>query len=222
MQLGGIGSGHTSDMHQVTNCIHDHSGYKKQGGAAAFSAMSAQMFQRQEQQQDAQFSLSAWLQKTFRGGRQLLRNFWGSDSAEVVRESGDKTGQEQLMAQVGDSRDGQGSSAAELNGAIQANPYFAALDEARPAAHLTPFQKIRLKVRGVTGRLAGKLPGRSFRFQAKNSFQAKPEQRPREDMRKYSRYKKDSVEIDCILTDESYLLDSYDRKGGYSRLTTKK
>ena len=84
------------------------------------------------------------------------------------------------------------------------------------------MQRIRSRVKGVTGQLAGKLPGRFFRFQAKNSFQARSEQKPEENLRKRSKYRKDELEIDCILTDESYLLDSYDRKGEYSQLTTKK
>ena len=33
-----------------------------------------------------------------------------------------------------------------------------------------------------------RLPGRFFRFQARNSFQAKPEQKPKEDLRKRSKY----------------------------------
>ena len=41
-------------------------------------------------------------------------------------------------------------------------------------------------------------------------------------MRRRSKYRQDELEIDCVLTDESYLLDSYDRKGEYSQLTTSK
>ena len=39
-------------------------------------------------------------------------------------------------------------------------------------------------------------------------------------LRKRSQYKQDDQEIECILTDESYLTDSYNRKGEDSHLTT--
>ena len=40
----------------------------------------------------------------------------------------------------------------------------------------------------------------------------------KEDKSRLSVYKKDELEIDCIITDDSYLLDSYNRKGDYSKL----
>ena len=48
------------------------------------------------------------------------------------------------------------------------------------------------------------------------------QQHTKEDLRKRSQYKEDDQEIECILTDESYLTDSYNRKGEYSHLTTDK
>jgi hypothetical protein len=72
----------------------------------------------------------------------------------------------------------------------------------------------------VASQLADHLPGRFFGFQTRSSFQSGS--RPKGDLRRKSRYRKDEVEIDCILTDDSYLMDSYDRKGEYSKLTTKK
>ena len=40
----------------------------------------------------------------------------------------------------------------------------------------------------------------------------------KEDKSRLSVYKRDELEIDCIITDDSYLLDSYNRKGDYSKL----
>ncbi len=60
-----------------------------------------------------------------------------------------------------------------------------------------------------------------FPFAGKNPFQAK-HGRPKEDLRKRSHYRGDDLDIDCVLTDDSYLLDSYDRKGSYSQLSTRK
>lgn len=222
MQLEGIGSSHNTDTHQVTNCMHDHTHYKKEGAAAASSSMNAQELQMQQQQQDAEFSLSAWLQNTLGKGKSLLRGIWGTNTIDASAQAGEKAGQEQVMAQIGENMTSGDRGAASKNQELQINPYFQTMQDNNPAAHMTPFQRVRYRVKGIAGQLAGKLPGHFFRFQAKNSFQAKPEQRPKEDLRKRSKYRKDELEIDCILTDESYLMDSYDRKGEYSRLTTKK
>lgn len=126
------------------------------------------------------------------------------------------------MAQLRDvGLTGQGEKTAGIR-QPEINPYFQTVQNSNSAVPVTPFLRVREKVRGVAGQLAGKLPGHLFRFQTKNSFQARSEQKPEEDLRKRSKYRKDELEIDCILTDESYLLDSYDRKGEYSQLSAKK
>ncbi len=223
MQLGGIKGGHDRDSHLVTGCMHEHAHYRKEkGGAASSSAMSAQSFQMQKQQQDAQFSLSAWVQKLLGRGKGFVKGIWGTGEVSNPAEPGEKSGQAQVMAQMREDAASDSRSAEAKTRVMQENPYFLTMPENRPGVRLTPIQRIRAKVKGVTGQLAGKLPGHFFRFQARNSFQAKPEQRPKEDLRKRSKYRKDELEIDCILTDESYLMDSYDRKGEYSQLTTRK
>lgn len=188
--------------------------------------MSSRMtqIQMQKQQQDSQLSLSDWLRKTLNSGKNILKGIWGTNEVNTSGIAGDKAGSAQTMAQLEDSTSSGGRAAvsdrtaAEQNAAMQVNPYFSAM----PEKHMTPFQKAREKVVAAAEKLAGRLTGKSFRFQAKNSFQAKSEQRPKEDLRKRSKYRKDELEIDCILTDESYLMDSYDRKGEYRQLTTKK
>lgn len=228
--IGGLGSDHDLDQHRVTGCIHTHEHCQNKGMIRSGANLSSQMtqIQMQKQQQDAQFSLSSWLQKMLNGGRSILKGIWGTNEVNADGVAGDKAGSAQLMAQVGDSAasDSRGAvnshAAVEQNAATLGNPYFSALQEKNAAAHMTPFRRVRAKIVSGAEKLAGKLPGKSFRFQAKNSFQAKSEQRPKEDLRKRSKYRKDELEIDCILTDESYLMDSYDRKGEYSQLTTKK
>lgn len=72
--------------------------------------------------------------------------------------------------------------------------------------------------------MADHLPGRflaRFGFQKKGSFQSGKES-AKENLRRKSRYREDTLEIECVLTDESYLLDSYDRNGEYTQLTTRK
>ena len=73
---------------------------------------------------------------------------------------------------------------------------------------------MKVKFYSIAGQLLG-------RFSNRNSLQSKQE-KPKEDRRKHSTYRQDDVEIDCILTDDSYLMDSYDRKGEYSKLSVKK
>jgi len=226
--IGGVGGEHGSDFHHVTSCIHDHSHYRKEGGAAANAGSQMSQLQMQKQQQDAQLSLSDWFRRVVAGGRRLLKGIWGTNETNSTGAAGDKAGRGHLMAQVGDSTAADGRAggndhvAAAHNAAAQGNPYFFTVQERNAAAHMTPFQRARAKVVAAAEKLAGKLPGKSFRFQAKNSFQTKPENHPRENLKKRSKYRKDELEIDCILTDESYLMDSYDRNGEYRQLTTKK
>lgn len=231
MQINGIGSGHSSSAHQVTECMHDHSVSAKIGGAAA-SSSGNNVVQPQTSsvaQQEGQFSLASWLKNTLSDGRKLLQKIWGESS--VADSSGDNSLQttEQVMAQIGDPEEGEsvtgrtitGNSAVQETIAgsalrqqdLQNNPYFSAIeDTGRTKQNL--WEKVRVRFHSVAGQLTKHFSGR-------NTFQAKQE-KPKEDLRKHSRYREDDLEIDCILTDDSYLMDSYDRKGEYSKLSTKK
>lgn len=224
MQVGGLGSGHGADAHHVTNCIHDHNqSREKTGGAGAKPSAPAETLTSEARwQQEPQFSLADWFRTAFGNGRSLLRNLWGGNTVSTNGASGSNVGEEQVMAQIGDSA--KASAAAATVGSptrvIQENPYFTALEVA-PGQRQPLYRRIKLRLHDVAGQLGGKLPGRFFGFRAKNSFQAKQE-KPREDLRKHSRYREDTLEIDCVLTDDSYLLDSYDRKGEYSKLSAGK
>lgn len=247
MQFNGIGQEHNREMHHVTTCIHDHSHYKLEGemhGAAA-SAAKPQAMQPAEQKQEGELSLSAWLEKNLNRGKRLLQGIWGSSEAPGAGEAGDKTGEAQVLAQLGEDRSDRGNvhaagSSSSAQGAvpalhtpqiaaagtsaqlqeIQNNPYFSMLREDGNQSK-TMLQKIRVKFKDITGQLAGHLPGKFSGAGKKGNFQAGKESR-KEDLRRHSRYRGDELEIDCILTDDSYLLDSYDRKGEYSRLSAGK
>lgn len=222
MQLDGID--HGSHSHQVTQCMHEHTHYQKTGASAASAANSqASQLRMAETQQEAQFSLSAWLQRTLGTGRGLWKGIWGTNETADTAQDGDKSGTAQAMAQLSENHAAGEAVRAANAAAVEKQalpPYFRTVEhEMNP--HVTPVQRLRSKIREAAGQLADHLPGRFFGFQTRSSFQAK-QQRPKEDMRRRSKYRKDELEIDCILTDESYLMDSYDRKGEYSRLTTKK
>ena len=248
MQFNGIGSGHDQEMHHITNCMHEHAHYKKQEGATGAGAggMEAQAMEMM-QKQEGELSLSAWLDRMLGNGRRFLRGIWNSGGDGAPGSDGGKADAAQVMAQVGDvstaaqsgaspagqnvhqpdtasaahiSQIAAASGAVPLPRAVQDNPYFSAVENAG-GQNETLMQKMRVKFNDIAGQLAGHLPGNFFSERNRDSFQAKQE-KPKEDLRKHSRFHGDELEIDCILTDDSYLLDSYDRKGEYSKLSAKK
>lgn len=253
MQLNGIGSEHSAEVHHVTTCLHNHgTDFHKAGGAGPLSSgMSMQAVQPAEQEREVQFSLSAWLDRTLGSGKRLLGRIWNGNEIAASGEPGNKLGEAQIMAQIRDDSvtaetgaNGSGQTNHQANvppdirqtihtpqiaaaatavvqpQSIQDNPYFSTVQDSGNRQE-TVWQRVRVKFRDMAGRLAGHLPGKFFGAQAGSFFQAKQE-KPKEDMRRHSRFRKDEAEIDCILTDDSYLLDSYDRKGEYSRLSARK
>lgn len=248
MQFHGIGSEeHSAQMHQVTKCIHEHS-HDKMGGAAA-SAAKNQSVQAPEQQNQGQFSLSAWLDNHLSRGKGLLKGFWNGGGTAAVGEAGERSGQEQVLAQISDSREA-GEYPAHRDpdiptvSAQQPDPSQAvhasrAAQAAAPAAQPREqdaqaaaiarendgqegmWRRIRVRFKDIAGQLTGHLRGNTSRFQARRSFQPK-QAITRAEPEKKDKLRRDAVEIDKYHVEESYLLDSYDRKGGYSKLSTKK
>lgn len=229
MQLGGIGDNHSAGMHQVTSCLHDHErsmeGRMKMSSGPG-SAVQQNMLAKQEQ--DAQLSLSDWIQKLFRSTSQRLLGFWKGSDTPAAGQTGEKTGVSQTMAQVYNASDTSvinNTSPSKQAQLVQNNPYFAAIEAEEPKPiPISLGQRIKMKCKEVASQLADHLPGRfsgRFSFEKKGSFHSGKEG-TKEDLRKRSKYREDTLEIDCVLTDESYLLDSYDRKGEYTQLTTKK
>lgn len=226
MQLGGITDNHSSNMHQVTKCMHEHGQLDKYGGGKMAMAPSAaaRQIQQANQEQQTQFTLNDWLRRLLQSGKQRLLGFWyGSDFPT----SGDKsqtTGSSQAIVPLNNRNDTNVTNTAntEKDAAIYNSPYFAAMSTNQPqGTAATLVQKIKLKCGSIAGQLAKHLPGKFSKFQKKDSFHSKKDGN-QEDLRRRSKYREDKLEIDCVLTDESYLLDSYDRKGEYTRLTTTK
>lgn len=214
MQINSLGS-HHADAHQVTECIHNHGEKKKTGGAQAAPKQVTAQQQRTEVEllQNGQFSLSAWVKRLLSGGKGLFGKLWGSESVQTTvnkTEAGTQIGVEQVMAQLSAPGEEQKLT---TNGEKMVNPYFVEVNNNSPTT-TNLWQKMRSKVQNITGNLKKQFSGR-------NSFQTKQEQ-PKEDLRRHSRYHKEDQQIECILTDDSYLMDSYDRKGEYSKLSTKK
>lgn len=254
MQLGGVGTEHSADMHQLTRCLHDHTHSVKTGGAAGAAAASGAAGQamQAQAQTEAQFSLSAWLERTLGSGKRLLGNIWGSSGTGTPGDHAAAQGTIQGLAQEADaggkicadtggsvggfgSADGTGAGqdsqihTPQIAAAATAvpdprtahrDPYFAAAEDTGQQQE-TLWQKMRVKFNEVTGQLSGHLKRKFFSFQAKSSFEERRE-RPKENLRRQNRRRRDTVELNHARIDESYLLDSYDRTGGYSKLTTKK
>lgn len=195
MQINNIGSGHNHNMHQVTGCMHEQDVSKKGAAAAGAKSDSGQRIVTSTgKQADNSFSLVAWLRDKLSGGKHLLQKIWGDKGENTIA---------QEMA-----------ASANVKPAVQdSNPYFSTIEDAAKEKK-SIRERIKVRFQEIAGQLTG-------RFSGKNSFQTRQE-KPKEDLRKHSTYKKDDLEIDCILTDDSYLLDSYDKKGEYSKLSTKK
>lgn len=233
MQVNGVGNGagHHHSMHQVTECNHEISAPKKGNtGAASASRNTLQSNVNQSMQEQGGFSLASWWKKLLAGGQKLFISIWGESPASKAVESSKDEGlqdEDQVMASLGDPETGQSDLGTPMNSAgaeaiaatglrqqdLHNNPYFSAIEDTGKEKQ-TMWEKVRVRFQSVAGQLTG-------RFSNKNSFQTK-QQKPKEDLRKHSRYRQDDLEIDCILTDDSYLLDSYDSKGAYSKLSPKK
>lgn len=228
MQLGRISDNHSADMHQVTKCLHDHgrsdSNVGKMGAAPVAPGTAAQQIMQTNKEQQTQLTLNDWIRRLLQSGKQRLLGFWNGSESPSSGDKSPKTSSGQTMAQpgIGSDKPVTNTSRIQTEAAVYNSPYFAAVPSSQPQnAAATLVQKIKLKCSSITGQLAKHLPGKFSKFQKKGSFHAKKDEN-REDLRRRSKYREDKLEIDCVLTDESYLLDSYDRKGEYTQLTTKK
>ncbi len=212
MQLNEIGSGHSSESHHVTSCMHSHAHFDKVGkmGAAASSGAALQSRMAAESQADAQLSLAVWLDKTLNGGRKLWGSIWGNGAAtgaaEPEKESGDGRGAERISAVLPQD--------------IHNNPYFCAV-EGQDGRQGNLWRRARVKLKNMAGQLTGRFPGSFLSAQARSSSHTRQE-RSGGELRRRSKFRRDELVIDCVLTDDSYLLDSYDKKGAYSKLSAER
>lgn len=226
MQVGGIGSGHDTYSHQVTGCLHEHTANTDTGsmGARAGAEQAAQNT-AEVLQEDSTGNLLSWVQNIGSGGKQLLQKIWGDSKEESDAVTSQKNGNGDHI--VGQETLVTGNSVGvktTLNKAAvetaATHTYFQPV-ETRDAMPANPFEKVRYQVQKVARKLMDRLPGRFLGSHTGDFLQTK-QQHTKEDLRKRSQYKEDDREIECILTDESYLTDSYNRKGEYSHLTTGK
>ncbi len=226
MQIGGVGSGHDTYSHQVTGCIHEHTGQTDTGAMGTKSgAEQAAQLATETLQENTAGSLMSWAQKIGTGGKRLLQKIWGenkeTDTSAVSQSNGAGsrlTGQEMTVTGTSVGVKATVNKAAMETAAT--HTYFRPV-EAKDAVPMTLAAKVRFRVQKIAGKLMDRLPKRFLGSHSGDFLQTK-QQHTKEDLRKRSQYKENDQEIECILTDESYLTDSYNRKGEYSHLTTDK
>ncbi|MBE5884249.1 MAG: hypothetical protein E7291_07520 [Lachnospiraceae bacterium] len=211
MQMNGIGSSH-SDMHQVTDCIqnHQHRMDSKIGMAASAAPAAEQQVNSVDSQTTNSFSLSAWLKNGFSDAKHWLGKIWGNNSSGSVGN--------EVNVQSGTLHTSQIATAASVVHPAQNvnnNPYFSTVTDNKTSQQ-NLWEKIKVRFQNITGFLT-----KRFSFAGSSAFQAKQEQH-KEDLRRHSRYREDDLEMDCIITDDSYLMDSYNKKGEYSKLSADK
>lgn len=236
MQIGGLGGSHSTSDHHVTNCIHDHHDVQKDTGMFQMKASAAAEASaaKSELQQDAQFSLSAWLKNTLGNGKGLLLNFWeggqavtGStegSSAAINGAEGNQAAAAQTLAQANNS--GITPAAAEavppaMREAIDNNTSYHSAGAGKRKQKRALWQRARTYFQNMSGRSDRKRSQGFFGVQTKKSSGQVKQLREKE-QRRHDRYRRDTVEISAARTEDNFLMDSYDRKGEYSRLTTKK
>jgi hypothetical protein len=211
-------------MHNVSNCVHESPVITEKTGGI-------QMQKTQNETDTVQLSTvtensetyvsgQSWISRLSNNIKKIWGVIWGESTAterlskDTEKNTSDKSADAvySVNAQKDISVTGQNDKQHQA-AAAAGSPYFQPIDNTVKPANLT--QLIKSKIQGVSGYLA-----KHFSFSGKNAFDTGQKQ-PKDDMRRRSRYRDDNIEIDCTLTDDSYLLDSYDRKGGYSQLSTK-
>ena len=220
MQLGGIGNvglGSQGHSHQVTNCIHDHDLAKEKTGGAPMTLATSDSGPTELQVSQELPELLDALKNVFQNGRSLFGKVWGWDAK----------GAEEGQSEVASADAGVRITGTVVSPNVQMpskqmleNPYFT---EPMRRNQTVP-QRIRARIRDISGRFGqglGRHLSEFSNFSNKSDLKDR-RQDAKEDLRKKSRYRERDVEFDCILMDDSYLLDSYDKKGEYSRLTTER
>lgn len=222
--------------HRITHGFHDHYDAQIKSGEIRSAAAGTSLSEQTSNEKSGE-GLGVWRTITD-GAKNLWGRIWGSSTGgvnEVGNASGDAIGAEQIMAQIGAEDVAEGSGVDAHGPAVAAaanvaqasiareNPYFTAMPEQDETKDRF-MQKVRIRFRELTDQFKksfqGRFGGRKTGGYSGRGTLNSGEQKPKEDLRKHSRYREEGLEMDCVLTDDSYLMDSYDRSGGYSRLTT--
>ncbi|MBR1852309.1 MAG: hypothetical protein IJ794_03900 [Lachnospiraceae bacterium] len=164
------------------------------------------------------------LRNVLRSGRSLFGKVWGWDAEGAIMEQGEASSATNTHS--GTTSATAGAASTLLSPDVQVpqkivmeNSYFTALLHRKQ----TVSQRIRTQLRNFSKRF--ERGGQPCFFSGESDWKSDRNgngRKPREDLHKRSRYREKDIEFECVLADDSYLLDSYDRNGEYSRLTTER
>lgn len=232
MQVGGIDN--HSSSHQITGCMHEHHTENEKTGGMRASSFALSEAKQETAQSATEMTLMDTLKNAVSKGVGFLGNLWNGGGSGQENTTPQTT---TLATEVSASMDNPtlqqadvhqpavaaAASAVQQDAKYAENPYFTTTsDPGKTKTNLA--EKIRIRLRDMTGQLTrrfgGRFGGRMTGNLAGKDTLNSGHKKSGEDLRKRSRYKEDNLEIDCVLTDDSYLMDSYDRRGEYSKLTT--
>lgn len=213
--VGGIGSGMNSQnmnghVHHVTECIREERHKQPQGGAAASTRMTVGESVQTITEQEPQWNLFEWAGRAIGRGTSGIRSLFGLGQGTGVRGSRETaTTRENVMERLlPDQKSGADRAA-----------YFVPARAAAPQNSW--FQNLKTRAAIRFGEIRGSLSKhlkREQNLQMGTGKQGNFSQREKQNRKRLSVYRQEELEIQCIITDDSYLLDSYNKKGDYSKL----
>lgn len=220
--LNGIGNGINnqvmdSHVHHVTECIHEDRIEKKRESAAGLRDSVTLTNAQPTQTQEPQWNLFQWMGQMLGQGLSGIKNFFSTGDGGLADTASQNSNpqdmqivQDSVMAQLMPDEEAISDSTAK---------YFVPTKEEIPPNNW--FVNLKSRARIKFGEIRSSLAKYLKQDQNLNmgaDRNGTSQNKQKEDKSRLSVYKKDELEIDCIITDDSYLLDSYNRKGDYSKL----
>lgn len=196
--IGGINNSlnqqQTGHVHHVTECVHARTPEKQEGGMKTGSQTAAATQQQTAGiAESSQTGLLSRLMDQIKSGVRSLGLWLSTGAAQPENTAG------RALAE-------------------KAAGYFVPLQEEKvQSSQVTSTrERIRIRFASIRNSLAKYLK-QEQKLQTKTGGNKEPG-KEKQDRSRHSIYRQDDLELECVITDDSYLLDSYDRKGDYSRL----
>lgn len=220
--LNGIGNGINNQLmdnhvHHVTECIHEHRTEQKRETAGGLRDSVTLSNEQTVHTGETSQNLFQWMGQVINQGFTGIKNFFATGDGGLADNPSHSThpqdmqiAADSVMAQLMPDENAISDTTAK---------YFVPAQEEIPANnwYANLKSRVRIKFGEIRNSLSKYLKqDQNLNMGAGNSGTS--QNRQKEDKSRLSVYKKDELEIDCIITDDSYLLDSYNRKGDYSKL----
>lgn len=200
-------NGHTNvahEQHKVMDCIHE--GQPQKSGGAGSPAERSGLDISLKETEAPQWNLFHWMGNLVSKGKNGLRDFWGSEDA-VNTERPSMTGTDGAVT--------DGERLAEHTA-----KYFVpamAEPQKQPGWFQNMREKTRIKFEEIRNALSKQFKN-SQTLSAETKRDGRNLKKEEKNRSRESLYREDELEIACVITDDSYLLDSYNKKGTYSKL----